>query len=59
MNAREWEAHQAVAVKAGKDNARSKGRRPFKVDGRVAFPVVVPVGYPQRQAKSLAENYVP
>jgi isopenicillin N synthase-like dioxygenase len=27
MNAREWEAYKAVAIRAGKDNARSKGGR--------------------------------
>lgn len=26
MNAREWEMHRAVAIKAGRDNARSRGK---------------------------------
>ncbi|TEY29576.1 hypothetical protein BOTCAL_0938g00020 [Botryotinia calthae] len=44
MNAREWEAHKAVAIRAGKDNARSRGGRPFKVDGQHVLPAVISVG---------------
>jgi isopenicillin N synthase-like dioxygenase len=33
MNAREWEAHKAVAIRAGRDNARSRGGKPL------GFPV--------------------
>jgi isopenicillin N synthase-like dioxygenase len=31
MNAREWEAHRSVAIKAGRDNARSRGGKPLYV----------------------------
>jgi len=31
MTAREWEIYRAVAIKAGQDNARSRGGRPLRV----------------------------
>ena len=37
MNAREWESHKAVAIKAGRDNARSRGGREIKLDGKSDF----------------------
>ncbi|KAH8690689.1 hypothetical protein BGW36DRAFT_389184 [Talaromyces proteolyticus] len=36
MTAREWESHRAVAIKAGKDNARSRGGRDIKVPAKKA-----------------------
>lgn len=36
MNAREWEAHKAVAIRAGRDNARSRGGRELKVKREIA-----------------------
>ncbi|OTA98544.1 hypothetical protein M426DRAFT_69610 [Hypoxylon sp. CI-4A] len=33
MNAKEWEAHKAVAIRQGKDNARSRGGREIKLKG--------------------------
>lgn len=35
MNAREWEAERAVALRAGRDNARSRGGREIKVKSKV------------------------
>ncbi|KAI0159975.1 putative oxidoreductase [Hypoxylon sp. FL1284] len=40
MNAKEWEAHKAVAIRQGKDNARSRGGREIKLKGeKVAIAV--------------------
>ena len=44
MNAREWEAHKAIAIKAGRDNARSRGGKPLKLRGKEKLPVVMAVG---------------
>ncbi|KAJ8062280.1 hypothetical protein OCU04_008827 [Sclerotinia nivalis] len=44
MNAREWEVHKAVAIRAGKDNARSRGGRPFRVEGKDVLPAIIAVG---------------
>ncbi|KAI2616270.1 putative oxidoreductase [Hypoxylon sp. NC1633] len=33
MNAKEWEAHKAVAIRQGRDNARSRGGREIKLKG--------------------------
>ena len=35
MNAREWEAHKAIAIRAGRDNARSRGGREMKPKGQM------------------------
>lgn len=43
MNAREWEAHKAVAIRVGKDNARSRGRREFKLPGRESMNASIAV----------------
>lgn len=40
MNARDWETPKAIAIVAGKDNARSRGGRPFKVEGKDIPPAV-------------------
>jgi hypothetical protein len=37
MNAREWEAHKAVAIRSGKDNARSRGAGHSKARARRMF----------------------
>ncbi|KAH9996193.1 putative oxidoreductase [Xylariaceae sp. FL0662B] len=34
MNAKEWEAHKAAAIRQGKDNARSRGGREIKPKGK-------------------------
>lgn len=34
MNARQWEAHKAVAIRQGRDNARSRGGRDIKLEGK-------------------------
>jgi isopenicillin N synthase-like dioxygenase len=34
MNAREWESHKAVAIRQGRDNARSRGGREILSDGK-------------------------
>jgi len=39
MSARDWEVHKAVAIKAGRDNARSRGGRPLKVHDQKNFPL--------------------
>jgi hypothetical protein len=44
MNAREWEAHKAMALKAGRDNARSRGGRPLKLGGKEELPALTVVG---------------
>ncbi|KAI1452443.1 putative oxidoreductase [Annulohypoxylon moriforme] len=45
MNAKEWEAHKAVAIRQGRDNARSRGGREIKLKGeKIAIPVVSGVG---------------
>jgi isopenicillin N synthase-like dioxygenase len=44
MNAREWEAHKAVAIRTGKDNARSRGGRPFKAEMKKKVPAVIIAG---------------
>ncbi|PQE18295.1 2OG-Fe(II) oxygenase family protein [Rutstroemia sp. NJR-2017a WRK4] len=44
MNAREWEAHKAVAIRSGKDNARSRGGRPFNGESKKNVPAVFIVG---------------
>jgi isopenicillin N synthase-like dioxygenase len=43
MNARQWEAYRAVAIGQGRDNARSRGGRPLKVDGKSACPTAIAV----------------
>jgi hypothetical protein len=32
LNAKDWEAERAVAIRAGRDNARSRGGRAIKVN---------------------------
>ncbi|KAF8847922.1 Clavaminate synthase-like protein [Acephala macrosclerotiorum] len=33
MNARDWEIHKAVGIRSGRDNARSRGGLPLKIEG--------------------------
>ncbi|KAI6083532.1 putative oxidoreductase [Hypoxylon rubiginosum] len=45
MNAKEWEAHKAVAIRQGRDNARSRGGREIKLKGeKIATVTVSEVG---------------
>lgn len=44
MNASEWESHKAVAIRAGKDNARSRGGREIKLDGKRDFVTGFTIG---------------
>jgi isopenicillin N synthase-like dioxygenase len=41
MNAREWEAHKAVAIRAGRDNARSRGGRPLGLGLKEKLPAAI------------------
>jgi isopenicillin N synthase-like dioxygenase len=41
MNAREWEVHRAVAIKAGRDNARSRGGRPLGMGFKEKLPAII------------------
>jgi hypothetical protein len=44
MNVREWEAYKAVAIRTGKDIARNRGGRPFKVEMKKKVPAVFVAG---------------
>lgn len=47
MNAREWEAYKAVAIRQGRDNARSRGGREIKLEGKSKVPAVIEVAKAQ------------
>ncbi|KAL1966121.1 hypothetical protein VTN77DRAFT_4869 [Rasamsonia byssochlamydoides] len=43
INARQWEAHKAVAIRAGRDNTRSRGGREIKLEGKKTVSAVLEV----------------